>query len=93
VEGVNASIAAVKEQVIRLSSERLRRTKRGQIALTERQMRLVEFINQNSKISVGDVADMFSVSRQAALKEIAKLVELKIVELKGKGRGAHYVLV
>ena len=47
VEGVNVSIHAVKEKVIRLSSERLRRTKEGQTALTERQMRIVEFINQN----------------------------------------------
>ena len=45
------SINAVKERVMRLSSERLRRTKKGQIALTERQMRIVEFINQNSKIT------------------------------------------
>lgn len=36
VEGVKVSIAVVKERVVRLSSERLRKTKKGQIALTER---------------------------------------------------------
>jgi len=41
-EGVNVSIQAVKERVIRLSSERLIKAKRGQIALTERQMRIVD---------------------------------------------------
>jgi len=50
VEGVNVSINAVKERVVRLSSERLRKVKRGQIALTERQMKIVEFINLNGKI-------------------------------------------
>ncbi len=93
VEGVNVSTDAVKERIIRLSSERLRRTKRGQIAITERQMRIVEKINQNEKITVGDVSKEFKITRQAALKEMNKLVNLKVVGLKGKGRGAYYILV
>lgn len=92
VEGVSVSIETTKERVIRLSSERLRRTKKGQIALTERQMRIVEFINQNGKITAGDIAKMFKISRQAALKEIRKLVKLEVVTLRGEKRGAHYVL-
>ncbi|MDO9575695.1 MAG: Fic family protein [bacterium] len=93
VEGVNVNIETVKERVIRLSSKRLRKTKTGQIALTERQMRIVEKIIQSKSIAIGDVAKMFDVTRQAALKEINKLVDLEVVKLVGKGRGAHYVLV
>lgn len=93
VEGVNVSINTVKEKVIRLSSERLRKTKKGQIALTERQMQIVEFINQNEKIAISDVSKMFKITRQAALKEISKLVDLKVVKLIGRGRNAHYILV
>ncbi|MCK4357265.1 MAG: Fic family protein [Candidatus Cloacimonetes bacterium] len=92
VEGVNVSINAVKERVIRLSSERLRKSRGGQIALTERQMKIVEFINHNVRITAGDIAKMFKISRQAALKEIGKLVRLKIVKLRGEKRGAHYIL-
>ncbi|MBW2039870.1 MAG: Fic family protein [Deltaproteobacteria bacterium] len=92
VEGVNISIEAVKERVIRLSSERLRKAKRGQIALTERQMQMVEFINQNGRIAIGDISKMFKITRQAALKEVSKLVDLEVVKLSGKGRGAHYIL-
>jgi len=36
---------------------------------------------------------MFKITRQAALKELSKLVKLEVIALKGKGRGAHYVLV
>jgi len=93
VEGVNVNIAAVKERVIRLSSERLRKTKQGQIALTQRQMRIVERIVQDKRITSGKVSDEFGISRQAALKEMNKLVELGVIELKGKGRGAYYVLI
>ena len=92
VEGVNVSIEEVKKRVIRLSSERLRRATEGQIALTERQMQIVEYINQNSKIAIGDISKMFEITRQAALKEVSKLVDLDVVKLRGKGRGAHYVL-
>ncbi|MCL4558958.1 MAG: Fic family protein [Deltaproteobacteria bacterium] len=92
VEGVKTSISAVKESVVRLSSERLRKTQKGQIALTDRQMRIVEFINHNERIMIGDVSKMFKITRQAALKEISKLVNLDVVKLRGKGRGAYYVL-
>lgn len=92
VEGVNVSIAAGNERVIRLSSERLRRTKKGQIALTERQMRIVEFINLYGKITNQDVRKMFKVSNRAALDEINKLLKLRVLQSKGRGRGLHYVL-
>jgi Fic family protein len=92
VEGVKVSTAAVKERVIRLSSERLRRTKKGQIALTERQMSIVEFINQNGKITNKDVRAIFKISPQAAHKEITKLVKLDIIRAIGKGRSLSYEL-
>lgn len=92
VEGVDVSVSAVKERVIRLSSERLRKAKKGQIALTERQMKIVEFINQHGKITNRDVQKMFKLSDEGALKEIKKLVKLDVIESKGKGRSLHYVL-
>lgn len=91
VEGVHVSVQEVKERVIRLSSERLRKTKRGQIALTERQMQIVEFINQNGQITNRDVRKLFKLSDQGALKEIKKLVRLGVIRSSGKGRSLHYV--
>ncbi len=93
VEGVNVSIETVKGRVIKLSSERLRKTKRGQIALTERQMQIVEHINLNGKITNKDIRGMFKFSDRAALKEIRKLVNLKVIKSEGKGRSLYYVLV
>jgi Fic family protein len=92
-EGVKVSIAAVKERIARLSSERLRRTREGQIALTDRQMKIVERMTHEGRIAAGDVAGMFKITRQAALKEMNKLVEMKVVKLTGKGRGAYYSMV
>lgn len=91
-EGVKASTAAVKERVARLSSERLRKTKKGQIALTDRQMKIVEFINQNGRITNKDVRTLFKVSPQAAYKELKKLVHLGVIKAGGKGRSLSYQL-
>ena len=93
VEGVKVSIAAVKESVIRLSSERLRRTKKGQVALTGRQMKIVEFINQHGWITNKDVREMFKISAQAAHKEILKLVKLDVIKSVGEGEeGQVFIL-
>jgi len=92
VEGVNISVEAVQERVIRLSSERLRKARKGQIALTERQMRIVEHINLYGKIKNSDVRKMFKLSDRAALKEIRKLIDLKVIKSEGKGRSLFYVL-
>jgi len=92
IEGVNISTEAVKERIVRLSSKRLRKAKGRQIALTERQMKIIEFINQNGKITNWDVREMFKLSDEGALKEIKKLVTLEIIKSEGKGRALHYIL-
>jgi Fic family protein len=91
IEGLAVSIMAVRERVARLSNECLRAKNKGQIALTERQMRVVESINLSGKITVAEVAKMFMISRQAALKEIGKLVELAIIKREGDARASIYV--
>jgi len=91
-EGVAVSIDAVRVRVARLSVERVRTKKKGQIALTERQMRIVESINKNGKIGVSDLAMMFKISRQAALKEIGKLLDMDVVKREGQARASYYVM-
>ncbi|MBA7688099.1 hypothetical protein ES703_96575 [subsurface metagenome] len=91
-EGVNISTEAVKERILRLSSKRLRKEKGRQIALTERQMKIIEFINQNGQITNRDVREMFKLSDEGALKEIKKLINLEIIKSEGKGRALHYIL-
>lgn len=91
-DGVLISISKIKEKVLRLSIEKNKQESRGQIPLTQRQMRIIEHIQAAGKITSGDVAKMFTISRQAALKEISKLVKLGIIKLEGRGRGAYYVI-
>ena len=83
----------MREEILRLSSKKLRRESKAQIALTDRQIKIIDYIQKNGRITAGDIAKMYNISRQAALKELSKLVEHEIIKLKGSGRGAHYILI
>lgn len=90
--GVAVSIEAVKKKVIGLSKDIKALKDKGQIALTERQMKIVERINKNGRITNRDARDMFKLSDRAALKEVRKLVDLEVIKAEGKGRSLIYVL-
>lgn len=91
-EGVAVSVEQVKEKVLRLSRDSRKRAQVGQVALTERQMRIVEFLHDRGKMTNRDLRSMLKVSRQAALKELGKLIRLGVIQAEGGGRALHYVL-
>ena len=48
------------------------------------------FLTQKSFPS-GEIQEMFKISRQAVHKELQKMIELGIIELKGEGKTVYYV--
>ncbi len=89
--GVMVQIEQVRQRIMGLSLDVQKMKDFGQVALTERQMKIVEAVNKSHKITAGNIAVMFGISRQAALKEAGKLLEMNVLIPVGKGRGAHYV--
>jgi len=92
-DGVAVSIKAVKDKVIGLSKDIKLLKEKGQIALTERQMKIVERIIERGRITNRDVRNMFNLSNRGALDEITKLLKLKVIRKVGKGRSLYYNLV
>lgn len=92
-EGVAVSVEQVKEKVLRLSRDRRKRALGRQVALSERQMRMVEFLHAQGRITNKELRSMLKVSRQAALKELNKLILAGVIRPEGQGRNLHYVLV
>jgi Fic family protein len=92
-DGVTVSVASVKERILKLSSEKLRKDLKGQIALSERQMKIVEFLNQKGNITNRDIQKIFKLSNRGAMDEIKKLLALGILKTEGKGRSVRYILV
>ncbi|VVB55424.1 Uncharacterised protein [uncultured archaeon] len=77
---------------MQLSLEKHKKEAKGQVALTEKQMKIIEHIISNERITSGDIQRMFKISRQAAHKEILKMIELNLIEQKGTGKAIYYVL-
>lgn len=93
INGVAVSIEAVKKKVIGLSKDIKALKEKGQIALTDRQIKIVERIIEKGRITNREIRKMFELSDEAVRKEISKLVEIGVLKSEGKGRSLHYVLV
>jgi len=63
-----------------------------EVALTSRQMKIIEYIDINGKVTNKDLQGLFKISAQAIHKELAKLVKLKVIKPVGEGRALHYIL-
>ena len=91
-EGVEISLHRVKERVLLLSSEKHRKESGGQVALSERQMKIIEYIHANGSIKTTNLVSLFHISRQAALKELSQMAEKELIQMKGIRKAAHYIL-
>lgn len=89
--GVAYSVNEVKEAILKLGSKK-KGISKAQISLTDKQMKIVEFINTHGKVTNKDLQVLFKISAQAVHKELAKLVELKVIKPVGAGRSLYYVL-
>jgi Fic family protein len=90
-DGILYSVTEAKDAVLKVGSKR--KSGQAQIALTPKQMQIVEFINVNGKVTNKDLQSLFKISAQAVHKELVKLVELKVIKPVGEGRALHYLLV
>ena len=90
--GVALQIETVKKRVLSLSSDLKRKQSKGQIALTERQMRIVERIHDYRYITNKTIREMFKLSDEGALKELKRLLSLGVIKSEGRGRNIRYLL-
>jgi len=92
-DGVAVSVGAVRDRVLGLSREIRVLKERGQVALTERQMKIVEWIMERGHITNREIRKMFGISNRAAVDELSRLLKLQVIKKMGKGRSIRYVLV
>ncbi|MCL5411771.1 MAG: Fic family protein [Patescibacteria group bacterium] len=93
-EGLAVELQRIKEKVQRLSVDLKLKGKVGQVALNERQIQLVEYMETNGKISNPDFRILFPmVSDDTMLRDLKDLIDKGIVRKKGKTKNAYYELV
>ncbi len=90
--GVAYSVKEASDAIAKMGVTKKTAAK-SQIALTPRQMKIVEYINTSGKVANKDLQLLFDISAQAVHKELVKLVKLNVVKPVGRGRSLHYVLV
>ncbi len=89
--GVAYSVNEVKEAVLKLGVKK-KRVSKTQISLTDKQMKIVEFVNAHGKVTNKDLQSLFKISAQAVHKDLSKLVELQVIKSAGAGRSRYYIL-
>jgi Fic family protein len=95
-EGLAIELTRIKEKVKTLSTDlKIKKSLGGQqLALTERQIKIVEFIQENGFLQNKAFFEIFPmISEDTVLRELNDLLKKGIVKKVGATKGAKYVLV
>jgi predicted HTH transcriptional regulator len=85
---------SLKVKVKRLGGGNIPKTKWGkQVALTERQIMLMESFQTRSEMTMTETRNVLPmVSEDTILRDLAGLIDKKLIKKKGKTKGAKYIL-
>jgi Fic family protein len=92
-EGLAVEINRIKEKVKKLSIDLRLKGRQGQIALNERQIKLIEYMDQNGQVSNSEWRNLFPmISDDTILRELKVLMKKKLIKKRGSTKGAVYLL-
>lgn len=93
-EVVAIELAKIKEKVRKISIDSKLKGKIGeQVALTERQMKLVEYLSENHSASMQELKSVLPmISEDTVLRDVVSLIEKSIVRKEGKTKAARYII-
>ena len=63
-----------------------------QLGLNDKQKEIIKKMMLNGKIASGEIQKMFSITRDTANRLLRTLLDLSLIEKKGKGRFIYYIL-
>ncbi|KKQ41324.1 MAG: hypothetical protein US60_C0043G0007 [Microgenomates group bacterium GW2011_GWC1_37_8] len=94
VEGVAIELNKIKEKIRKLSIDSKLKGRIGeQIALSERQMKLMEYLSENGSAGMQDLKNIFPmVSEDTVLRDLNYLMDKDIIKKEGKTKAARYII-
>ncbi|MDP2671017.1 MAG: Fic family protein [bacterium] len=93
IEGLAIEINRIKDKVKKLSVDLRLKGKQGQIVLNERQIKLIEYMDQYGQITNKEWRALLPmVSDDTILREMKDLLKKKLVRKKGSTKAAIYLL-
>jgi len=91
--GVAEELDIVKAKVIDLSKDRRFKSKVGQIALNERQVKIISVIEETGQFTNPDFAEYFpKYSDDTILRDLKDLIEKRVIIKRGKTKGSKYIM-
>jgi len=87
LEGFLASLSEIKNRIMLFPPGAPQKIK-----LTEKMLKILEYIHLNGSITNSEVQKLLSISRQGAYKYLRSLMDKGIIEKKGGSRSTHYIL-
>jgi Fic family protein len=94
-EGLAIELSRIKEKIKTLSTDlKLKKSLGGQqLSLTERQIKIVEFVQENGFLQNKSFFELFPmISEDTVLRELKDLIKKGIVKKEGTTKGVRYVL-
>lgn len=94
-EGLAVELSRIKEKVKSLSTDlKIKKSMGGQqLSLTERQIKIVEFIQENGFLQNKAFFELFPmISEDTVLRELKDLIKKGIIKKDGTTKGVRYVL-
>ncbi len=92
-EGLAIEMSSVKDRVLKLSKESKVRKKYGQVHLTERAEKIVNYMQDYGRMQNAEFRKLLpDVSDDTILREISGLIKQGLVVKKGKTKAAYYEL-
>ena len=91
MKGFKNEIDNVKDKILTLSTHATSGKIKSQVYLTPDQLKIIDFLDQMSRISVKDVEDILSCPKRTAQLHLQKLKKIKIIRATGKGKSTSYL--
>jgi Fic family protein len=93
-EVVSIELTKIKERVRKLSIDSKLKGRLGeQIALSERQMKLVEYLGENGSGTMSELKNVTPmVSEDTILRDVNSLIDKDVIKKEGKTKAARYII-
>ena len=93
VKGLADELTRIKNKVLTLSRDLKLKNSVGQVALNDRQIEIISFIETNGFIKNQDWQELFrDVSDDTILRDLKDLIEKDIIKKTGRTKAARYVM-
>lgn len=87
LEGFLISLREIKDRIMLFPSGAPQK-----IRLTEKMLKILEYLQLNGSITNSEVQKLLNISRQGAYKDLRSLMDKGIIEKKGGSRSTYYIL-